>query len=159
MFVRMLPAVAASPVDSPPEVASTRDMLRVFNAPGGKAHELAPAVAELAVTQAASHPPAAYVERFAVDAPAALDAVRAAGPVVVDYLGNGTFPITEVLGLGILEAVVHGLDLSGATGAVVDLPEAAVTFTVTQLARLADPVAFVEAATGRTDTSVLPLLR
>jgi uncharacterized protein (TIGR03083 family) len=159
MFVRALSTLAARPVDGPPTVPTARDMLRGFNALGGNAHTLAPAVADLARTQADAHRPDALVERFAVDAPTTLDTVRAAGPVVVDYFGNGTFPITEVLAIGILEAVVHGLDLVRAVDATPDLPDAAVGFTVALLARLADPVEFVEAATGRGAAPVLPLLR
>jgi uncharacterized protein (TIGR03083 family) len=159
MFVGALTRLAANPVDGEPTVTTARDMLRGFNAPGGNAHTLAPAIADLARSQAGAQPPAALVERFALDAPAALDTVRAAGSVVVEYFGNGTFPITEVLAIGILEAVVHGLDLTRAVGVAPDLPAAAVAFTVALLAGLAEPVAFVEAATGRVATPVLPVLR
>jgi uncharacterized protein (TIGR03083 family) len=159
MFIRALPALAAKPVAADATVTSARDMLRGFNAPGGPAHELAPDIAELARSQTSSHPPEVLVERFSVDAPPAIDAVRAAGPVVVEYFGNGAFPITEVLSIGILEAVVHGLDLARAVDVAPDLPDAAVESSVALLTALPDPVAFVEAATGRSTTPVFPVLR
>jgi uncharacterized protein (TIGR03083 family) len=159
MFAGALTRLAARPVGGEPAVRTARDMLRGFNAPGGNAYTLAPAVADLARSQAGAQPPEALVERFTVDAPAALDAVRAAGPIVVEYFGNGTFPIAEVLAIGILEAVVHGLDLAHAVETAPDVPPQAVQFTVGLLAELAEPVAFVEAATGRVATPVLPVLR
>jgi uncharacterized protein (TIGR03083 family) len=159
MFAGALTRLVDRPVDGEPAVATARDMLRGFNAPGGNAHTLAPAIADLARAQAGAQPPDALVRRFAVDAPAALDEVRAAGPVVVEYFGNGTFPITEVLAIGILEAVVHGLDLVRAVDAAPEPPGPALAFTVDLLADLAEPVAFVEAATGRSAASVLPVLR
>jgi uncharacterized protein (TIGR03083 family) len=159
MFVGALTRLAAKPVDEEAAVTTASNMLRGFNAPGGNAHTLAPAIADLARSQAGTQPPEALVERFAVGAPAALDAVRAAGPVVVEYFGNGTFPIAEVLAIGILEAVVHGLDLARAVEVAPDLPAGAFSFTVTLLADLAEPVEFVEAATGRGTAPALPVLR
>lgn len=79
---------------------------------------------------------------------------------MIDYFGNGTFPIVEVMSIAVLEAVVHGVDLCAA----VDMPTASIPaspmqHTVTLLAAMADPVSFIEAATGRRSSPVLPVLR
>ena len=97
---------------------------------------------------------------FAETSPAVIAKVRAAGPIVVEYFGNGTFPIGEVVSIAVLEAVVHGLDLCAATGiSASSIPPAALAHTVGLLATMAEPVTFIEAATGRTTADVLPLLR
>ena len=159
LIVGALPALASAAVDADPTVPTARDMLRGFNAPDGAAHTLAPRIAGLARKQAEAQPPSALVERFAVDAPASVAVVRRAGPVILDYFGNGLFPLAEVLSIAILEAVVHGLDLARAVALAPDLPPAALAHAVGLLASLADPVTFAEAATGRTAAVVLPVLR
>jgi uncharacterized protein (TIGR03083 family) len=158
-FVTGLDFLAANPLDGPAAVPSAAAMLNRFNAPGGVAHELAGAVAELARQQAATNPPAVIVERFATGGPKAIAAVRACGPIVVDYFGNGAFPIAEALSIGIVEAVVHGLDLARAVSREPDLPAVALDHTVAVLAQMPDPVTFIEAATGRRTDAVFPILR
>jgi uncharacterized protein (TIGR03083 family) len=159
MFVQGLAFLAAAPVDAAPATPDAAAMLRRFNAPDGVAHELADAVAELARAQAASASPGGLVQRFAVDGPAVLDTVRRAGPIVVDYFGNGPFPIAEACSIGVLEAVVHGLDLARALGREPDLPASSEAHAVTVLAAVPDPVAFLEAGSGRSREPVLPVLR
>ena len=160
LLVQGLGYLATHPVDAEPAVGSARDMLRGFNAPGGVATTSAEGVAELARRQAASMSADQLVAVFAERGPAVIAKVRAAGPIVVEYFGNGTFPIVEVLSIAVLEAVVHGLDLCAATGiSASSMPPAAMTHTVALLAGMAEPVTFIEAATGRTTADVLPLLR
>jgi len=161
MFPQMLGLLVAQPVDiDRPEVESARDMLRAFNRPGGIATDSAGVVAEMARQQAAMLSHADLVNLFAVAGPDAIARVEQAGPVIIDYFGNGTFPIAEAVSIGILEAVVHGLDLCAATGVPGEsIPDAATAHTVELLASLADPIAFVDAATGRTTADVLPVLR
>ena len=78
----------------------------------------------------------------------------------IDYFGNGRFPIAEAMSIAVLEAVVHGLDLCAAVGLPpTSIPAAPMRHTVGLLAHMAEPVAFVEAATGRTSAEVLPVLR
>ena len=127
---------------------------------GGVATTLAEGIAEMARRQAASMSPDELVALFAVTAPEVAAAVQEAGPIVIEYFGNGTFPISEVLSIAVLVAVVHGLDLCAAVGAPAgSIPRSAMDHTVELLASLAEPVAFVEAATGRSAGSVLPVLR
>ena len=134
-------------------------MLRGFNAPGGIATTLAEGIAELARRQAAAMPPDQLVAMFAVTGPHVVATVEACGPTVIEYFGNGTFPIVEVMSIAILEAVVHGLDLCAAIDADPDsIPPAAMRHTVELLASIAEPASFVEAATGRVPTAVLPVL-
>ena len=161
MFVQILGVLVAQSHEATttPEVESARDMLRRFNEPGGVATTAAGTIAELARQDAQNLTHADVVRRFAESGPEALARVEQIGPVVVDYLGNRTFPIVEALSIGILEAVVHGLDLCAATGiAGESIPEPAMAHTVALLASMADPVAFVDAATGRSTAAVLPVL-
>jgi uncharacterized protein (TIGR03083 family) len=114
MFVSLLGFVASQPVGDPPAVLSARDMLRRFNEPDGVATTAAGVVSQMAQQQAAERSAAQFVTVFRETAPEVLANVRAGGPIVVEYVGNGTFPLTEVLSIGVLEAVVHGLDLRAA---------------------------------------------
>jgi hypothetical protein len=160
LLVRGLGALSARPLDTEPAVQSARDMLRGFNAPGGVATTLADGIAEMARRQAASMRPEELVAAFSVTAPEVIAAIEASGPIVIDYFGNGTFPIVEVMSIAVLEAVVHGVDLCAA----VDMPTASIPaspmqHTVALLAAMADPVSFLEAATGRRSSPVLPVLR
>ena len=100
------------------------------------------------------------IAMFTVKGPAVIAAIAASGPIVVEYFGNGTFPIVEAMSIAILEAVVHGLDLCAAIDAATgSIPPAAMGHTVALLASMAEPVAFIDAATGRASTPVLPVLR
>jgi len=141
-------------------VRTATDMLRGFNAPGGVATTFADGTAEMARRQAASMSPDELIAVFAVTAPDVVAAVGEAGPIVIEYFGNGTFPILEVMSIAVLEAVVHGLDLCAAVHApVASLPQAPMQHTVGLLASIAEPVRFIEDATGRSSTHVLPVLR
>jgi hypothetical protein len=160
MLVRMLRHLSAHPVDAEPTVGSARDMLARFNAPGGVATALANVIADAARKDAASMSPADLVAMFAVTAPDVVTAIEDAGPIVVDYFGNGSLPIADAMSIAILEAVVHGLDLTAAVDAAVEsIPPAAMEHTVGLLVSLADPVSFIDAASGRTSSPVLPVLR
>ena len=160
LLVRGIGFLSSNPRDSEPEVRSARDMLRGFNAPDGVATTLAGGIAEMARRQAAAMTPEQLVAMFAVTAPEVLAAVEEAGPIVIEYFGNGTFPMSEVLSIAVLEAVVHGLDLCAAVGGEAgSIPPRAMEHTVQLLAGLAEPVAFIDEATGRRDAGVLPVLR
>ena len=78
--------------------------------------------------------------------------------MVIEYFGDGTFPVAEAMSIAVLEAVVHGLDLCAA----VDWPPSSIPPSPMQhtvgLHDIAEPVSFIEAATGRTSTPVLPVL-
>ena len=159
MFPRGVQAMVERRVDGPATVASAAAMLRFFNRPDGAATRLAPAVADQARNIATEAPPEELLRRFTDDGPRAIGTVRAAGPIVVDYFGHGALPLAEALSIAVLEATTHLLDLQRALDVPPSVPEAGLAATVALLAQVADPVAFVEAATGRTDANPLPVIR
>jgi hypothetical protein len=93
-------------------------------------------------------------------APTVVDAIRSAGPIVVEYFGHGTFPLAEAGRIATMEAVVHGLDLCAALGQNRgSLPRGPVTAAVILLPSMPNALDFIEAATGRQTVPVLPVLR
>ena len=160
LLIRGLRFLALQPLDAEPAMATAAEMLRGFNEPGGVATTSAEGVAEMARRQSESMTPDELVAMFAVTGPDVIAAIEAAGPIVVDYFGNGTFPIAEALSIAVLEAVVHGLDLCAAVGVPgSSIPPVAMLHTVGLLASLPEPTAFIDAATGRGPTDVLPVIR
>jgi len=145
--------------DSEPTVASAAALLARFNEPGGAATTLAAAVADQARDVAASTPSDALVEPFTVGGPATIAALRAAGNIVVDYFGHGRLQLADVCAIAVLEATVHLLDLQHALDVAPAVPDAALRTTATLLAQVADPVRFIEAATGRSTDDPLPVIR
>ncbi|WP_280383423.1 maleylpyruvate isomerase N-terminal domain-containing protein [Nocardia wallacei] len=141
-----------------PTVTSGAQWLRIFNEPGGAAHTLADDVAEQA-QQCSVIGPEALVRHFAEDGPAMLDELRDADPaagLVHPVLGTVSFQaLTDTM---IVEATTHLLDLIDAIGGDAP-PEPGLRRTVEILSAVADPVAFIEAATGRSHTPVLPVMR
>ncbi|MBU2665359.1 maleylpyruvate isomerase family mycothiol-dependent enzyme [Actinoplanes bogorensis] len=137
--------------DTPPTFATTADLLRSFNAPGGVAGSARTQVSGQAVDDAAKFTPEQMTEAFAVVGPPALDAARALGDdVVIDYFGMGQIPLAEMLGIGIVEATVHLLDLERALGVEPAVPAEGLARTSSVLAAMATPVDVIEGLTGRT---------
>jgi uncharacterized protein (TIGR03083 family) len=145
--------------DTEPTHATAAALLGDFNRPGGVATSEAGDVAARARETASARAPAELVERFAVTGPQAIATARRLGPVVVDYFGRAMLPLEEAVGIGILEATVHLLDLQRALGARPELPADGVEHTVALLAQMAPPVDFIELATGRGSATVFPVLR
>ena len=69
------------------------------------------------------------MERFERDGPAALQVLRAAGPVTVEYFVAGTIPLAEAVRIGVMEATVHLVDVQRAVGATPAVPDAALALT------------------------------
>ena len=116
-------------------------------------------IAEMARRHAASMQPHGLVAAFTVAAPQVIASLEGSGPIVIEYFGNGTFPIAEAMSIAVLEAVVHGLDLCAAVDwPASSIPPSPMHHTVGLLATMTEPVSFIEAATGRTSTPVLPVL-
>jgi uncharacterized protein (TIGR03083 family) len=159
LFPGAVQKLATRGVDGPPAVESAAALLRRFNQPEGAAGRLAGAVAEQARNVATSTSQETMVRRFRDDGPVAIATARAAGPIAIDYFGNGTLALDEALTIAVLEATTHLLDLQRALGGAPDVPSAGLSTSVMLLARVADPVAFIEAATGRTAESPLPVIR
>jgi len=137
------------------------DILRGFNAPDGVAHTMAATVADRAVAQAAQHSRQELVEGFAVQAPRAVDQLRRTrATLVVPWVASGAvLMLVEALRIVVLEATVHLLDVQRALRIAPAVPPAALTDTARLLAEIAPAVEFVEAATGRSTDSPLPVLR
>ena len=158
--------VALSAPPPPParpagEPITAVEVLRRFNAPGGAASTLAQAVADHAVTQAAQHDRGELVDRFRVLAPRVVDRLRTAqADLVVPWpAAEACVTLVETLRIVLMEATVHLLDLQRALELAPDVPAAALGSTVRLLAEVAPAVELIEAATGRSATSPLPVLR
>ena len=154
---------AAPPVPDGPigEPVAAVEIVRRFNAPDGLAHTMAETVANGAVSEAAAHTRRELVERFSVHGPRALQWLRhAEAAAVVPWPVSGT-PVTlvEALRIVLMEATVHLLDIQRALDHPPVVPPPALRDTVQLLAELAPAVELIEAATGRSTQSPLPVLR
>lgn len=141
-----------------PAVTSSPQWLRRFNEPGGPAHTLAEDVAAGA-QQAATVGTETLVRYFAEFGPAMIAEFRAAAPdvgLIHPILGAVSF--RAIADTTTVEATVHLLDLIDAVGGA-PVPPAGLRRTAEILAAVADPVDFIEAATGRSQARVLPVMR
>ena len=161
----MLPgAIVNSPpgrVGSNEPAITAVDILRGFNAPGGAAHGMAEQVAEAAVSIAAQRGPQALVAFFAEDGPRAVDALRHREPTSpVPWPATGRMTtLVEALRIVLLESVVHLLDVLHSLDRDPRVPASGLREAAHLLAEIAEPVMFIEAATGRSVRSPLPVLR
>jgi hypothetical protein len=122
---------------------------------------MAGTVADGAVLQAAAHSRKGLVDRFSVHGPRALQGLRQAeATVVVPWpASGGVVTLVEMLRIVLMEATVHLLDVQRALDHPPVVPAQALQDTVQLLAELAPAVEFIEAATGRSTHSPLPVLR
>lgn len=150
----------AAPVDTPPAFADAAALLAMFNAPGGVVETASDLSRDQAIAAARSHTREELVDGFRVAAPAVLAAAQDADRRI-QYGPFGAIALREALRVGLMEAVVHYLDLARALGLPVPGPVGgeALREVVVLLAQVADPLAFVERATGRTTSDVLPVVR
>ncbi|MCU1683205.1 MAG: hypothetical protein JWQ81_3944 [Amycolatopsis sp.] len=74
-------------------------------------------------------------------------------------MGDAVVFAVEALRIVLLEATVHLLDVQRALGRAPIVPEAALDETARLLVEVAPAVEFIEAATGRSSSSPLPILR
>lgn len=96
-----------------------------------------------------------------VHGPRALQRLRQAeATTVVPWpLSGAVITLVEALRIVLMEATVHLLDLQRALGHPPVVPTPALQDTVQLLAELAPAVELIEAATGRSTHSPLPVLR
>lgn len=144
----IFPVLAERVTDAAP-TRTAAEQLASFNAPGGAAHAGRDKVAADGRAAAATRTTGEIVTQFAVTGPAAVEAARKRGPVVVDYFGFSVMRLEEAAGIGVLEATVHLLDLQRALGIEPSVPAAALADTLAILAASGSPVAVIEALTGR----------
>ncbi|HKS51390.1 MAG TPA: maleylpyruvate isomerase N-terminal domain-containing protein [Pseudonocardiaceae bacterium] len=160
LFPRDL-SVPLPPWDAQGQPMTAGEVLRRFNASDGLAHTVAETVAAQGVSEAAAHTRTELIERFTVHGPQALRRLRQAKPTLVVPWPESDVVITlrEALRIVVLEATVHLLDVQRALGQPPVVPPLALKDTVQVLAELAPAVEFIEAATGRSTHSPLPVLR
>lgn len=150
--------VEADEVGTEPEWRTAAHLLRYFNTPGGMAEASASAVAERARQEASAQTPDHLVDQFR----AGLEACERASQLgirVVAYPGAGSVYLHEAAKIGLLEAVVHRLDFDQALDRKPDLPAHCLSTVAGILAAVPGLVTFIEAATGRSDAPVLPVVR
>ncbi|MER5393521.1 maleylpyruvate isomerase N-terminal domain-containing protein [Saccharopolyspora sp. NPDC002686] len=159
------PAGTAAGIEAPEPAApvthaDAAELLAFMQQPGGIADQTCEEVRTEAIRRAES-PTAELVEQFTDVAPAVIAALRTTDlNRKVDYGGLAVVPAGEALRIFTMEAVVHYFDMATA----LDLPTpgpmagAPVRETVRLLAETADPVALVDAATGRGTPAVFPVL-
>jgi uncharacterized protein (TIGR03083 family) len=158
-FPLALLILANSTMDGPPTWAKASDVLASFNQPGGLAETAAPAVQGSAIAQGLATTTDDLVAQFAEQGPESIAAARASGEHLVDYFGHGAVWLASAVKIMVVEAVVHGLDVVRALDIEPAFPAEAVALTRDILAAVAPPIDFIEAATGRSDVQVLPVLR
>jgi uncharacterized protein (TIGR03083 family) len=144
--------------DGEPTHTTAAALLRDFNAPGGVATTKRQMAADSAREDAERYGTAAIVGQFTTHGPRAVGSARALGPVVVDYFGYATLPLAEAVGIGVMEATVHLLDLQRALGREPDVPAAGLAYTAEILAAMAPAVELIEVATGRSTVGPFPVL-
>jgi uncharacterized protein (TIGR03083 family) len=158
-------ALGASPRSNPDDegmrVLSAPEILKGYNIEGGAAHTMAGMVAERASRDAGLLGREEIVDRF--DEPAA-QAARALGGADPDLLipwpqTGAVTPLREGLRIVLMEGTVHLLDVLRALNRNPTLPRVALDESSSLLAALVPSVDFIEAATGRTSTNPLPVLR
>ncbi|GAA2821003.1 maleylpyruvate isomerase N-terminal domain-containing protein [Saccharopolyspora taberi] len=157
-----LAAVEGPDVDKPLTHSTAAELLREFQRPGGVAHTLADTIRDTAVEQSRAQSADDVLRPFTETAPLLVAAIRENSlDRRIDYLGAAVLTAHEGLRIALMEGVVHYLDIADALGLPAPGPVGGepLTETVHLLADLADPVGFVEAASGRGTAQVLPVLR
>jgi uncharacterized protein (TIGR03083 family) len=158
LFMSAAPPLPDSPVGEP---VTAVEIVRRFNAPEGAAHTMAETVANGAISEAATHTRRELVDRFSVHGPRAFQWLRQAeATAVVPWPVSGAVvTLVEALRIVLMEATVHLLDVQRALDHPPVVPTPALQDTVQLLAELAPAVELIEAATGRSTHSPLPVLR
>jgi uncharacterized protein (TIGR03083 family) len=158
LFMSVTPPLSDDPIGEP---VTAIEILRRFNAPDGAAHTMAETMADWVLSDAAAHTRGELVDRFSVHGPHALQWLRQAeATAVVPWPVSGALvTLVEALRIVLMEATVHLLDLQRALDHPPVVPESALRDTVQLLAELAPAVELIEAATGRSTHSPLPVLR
>lgn len=113
------------------------------------------------MTTAAERERAALVALYADDGPRAIEALRRREPTsLIPWPGASAMTTwVEALRIVLMESVVHLLDVVPGLARAPEIPEDALRETALLLAEIAEPVRLIEAATGRSPDSPLPVLR
>ncbi|MDI2030890.1 maleylpyruvate isomerase N-terminal domain-containing protein [Saccharopolyspora sp. TS4A08] len=152
---------APSP-DAPVSHGDAAGLLAFMQEPGGVAEQSAELLKESATARSQTMSTGELVAQFAEIAPQAVAELREADlERTVHYGGFAVVPAREALRIFVLEGVAHYLDIAAALDLDRPGPLAgeALRVAVDLLAETADPIAFIDAATGRSDAPVLPVMR
>jgi uncharacterized protein (TIGR03083 family) len=155
----MFDRLAAAPDVGPAVWSDASSLLASFNQPGGLAESAAQQVADRARRDATTRSRETLVHNFASAGPQAIRKAIERGDAVIDYLGAGGIRLEDAGDIGLLEAVVHWLDLEAATGTAGEMAQRSLRRVAAVLSGIPDPAIFIEAATGRATKAVLPVLR
>ncbi|MER7079949.1 TIGR03083 family protein [Saccharopolyspora kobensis] len=144
---------------APMSHATAAELLAFMQRPGGIADQTREEVRTTAIQRAGA---GELVEQFTDLAPKVIAALRETDlDRKVDYMGFAVVSAEEALRIFLMEAVVHYFDIATALDLPVPGPMAGAPLreTVRLLTETADPVALVDAATGRGTPPVFPVLR
>ena len=146
--------------DAPGNPVTATEIVRGFNEPTGLAHTMAEPIRDHTVQLAASLSRQELADRFAGYGPRAVGHLRQArGDLVGPWPSGVVTSLAEGMRILLMEATVHLLDVLRALELPPNVPSGALVETARFLAEIAPPVAFIEAATGRSGDSPLPILR
>ncbi|WP_243789562.1 maleylpyruvate isomerase N-terminal domain-containing protein [Saccharopolyspora gloriosae] len=143
-----------------PTFADAAELLAFMQRPGGVARTEADRIRDAGIADSRSTDE--LVAQFTEVAPRTIERLRGRDlGTLVPYSELGTVAAGEALRIQLMEAVVHYLDLATALELPKPGPPAGEPMRVTAalLAAIADPVHLIEAATGRSDTGIFPVLR
>ncbi|MFC4604314.1 maleylpyruvate isomerase family mycothiol-dependent enzyme [Rhodococcus kronopolitis] len=155
----LIAMLAAPSADGDAKITSAAEMLRVFNADPAAAEPMHAQLAEMVRQLAADVDRESIVERFESELPDAFERLTGLSrETVIPHPILESVSLGAFLDMAILEATVHWLDVVDAVGG--DEPELmALERARDVLAAVPDPLAFVEAASGRSTGAVLPVMR
>lgn len=154
--------VHAPEVTEPVTHSDAAALLAHMQQSGGIADSAAGELRESAVALARQSSTAELVEQFSHRAPEVLADLRGRDlERRVDYGDLAVITASEAMRIFLMEAVVHYLDIAVALDLPVPGPMAGEPLRATTrlLTEVADPVALIEAATGRGQPRVFPVLR
>lgn len=143
------------------KVLSAPEILKGYNVEGGVAHTMAQPVADRARNDADRLGREELVDRFEAPAEQTIRFLAAADPesLIPWPRSGGVTPMREAIRIALLEATVHLLDVLRALNRNPTVPRPALDESAALLAATVPQIDFIEAATGRTLTSPLPVLR
>ncbi|WP_190818081.1 maleylpyruvate isomerase N-terminal domain-containing protein [Saccharopolyspora pogona] len=161
------PAATGAALDAPEAEGQVThndaaELLAFMQQSGGVAEQTADLLRDQATEQAAATSTGELVAEFTEVAPKVVAALRGADlNRPVDYGGVAVVPAGEALRIFVMEAVVHYFDMATALDLPVPGPMEGEPLreTVHLLTDTADPVAFVDAATGRGTPGIFPIMR
>jgi uncharacterized protein (TIGR03083 family) len=147
--------------DEEQRVLTAPEILTGYNVDGGVAETLAESVADGARREAGLMGQDELVDRFDEPAERAIKALQAADPeLLIPWPRSGAVtPLREGIRIALLEATVHLLDVLRALNRNPTIPRFALGESAALLAAMVPQIDFIEAATGRSATSPLPLVR